>query len=1046
MKLQTLQMWKRFTRPLMILCLTMLWGFAQAQESTVSGKVTDDTGESLPGVSILIKGTAKGTVTDMDGNYSIKVDGPDAVLSYSFIGYLTQEVTVGSRTTIDMNLPMDVQSLEEVIVVGYGEQKKSLSTGAISSVKAKELQTVSTGRIDQALQGRTAGVNIKPTSGSPGAGMKIRIRGTGSNGSSDPLFIIDGVRTGSGGMDYLSPNDVESIEILKDAASAAIYGAEGANGVVIVTTKKGKPNTGVVTYSGQYGVQSAQPGLMSMMDAQQYQTYMEEAAVPGAPTAADVNGIGAGTDWLDETMEDAPQQSHTLSFSGGTEKSTYFVSGTIFQQDGIIGGDKARFNRYTARLNSNHKLKEWLTVGENLSYSYINKSGLAENDEFGGLVASALALDPITPVAYTGNTLPSHVQTALDANQPLVRDSDGNIYGISNYVRGEYGNPLARIDLAKGQTVQNKILGNAFVEIKPIEGLKITSRGGIDAAFQRHHNWSPTFWFSSESLNNTATGSDSWDEWYTWQWENFANYDKTFGDHHVNVLIGNAMQKYTYNNVNGSYSGLFREEDKWSYGDYTPDDIDRIGSRPEYRSLSSYYGRVSYDFAGKYLFNATLRRDGSSMLSDGNQWGTFPSASLGWVISNENFFPSGISDVVNYAKLRVSWGQNGSLSNLSPGQWQSSIATNVGGVIRYPQPDGTYVSGAAPSNLENPFLTWETSEQVDIGLDLRLFNGQLTFTADYYEKKTKDLITPGAPPLFAGNSLPYVNAGDVLNKGFEFDLGFNSEASKEFQYGINVNLSTLKNEVTYLDPNYPKIAGANIGTGWGGVTQFEEGYPVWYFSGYKTAGIFQNQQEIDDYVAENGLTGYNPVPGDPIVIDVDEDGAISPSDQTYIGDPNPDVFFGARVNLAYKGFDFLVFAQGQAGNEVVMGFNRTDRPTANKPEFFFTDRWDGDGSTNDWFRANTSGGLAYSSDYMVFDGSFVKIRQLQLGYTLPSSVTESINVKNVRFYVSLDNFFTFTNYPGMDPEAGSGANNSQGIDRGYYPVPRTFVGGLTFSF
>ncbi|MBU2887955.1 TonB-dependent receptor [Gilvimarinus agarilyticus] len=1046
MKLQTLQLWKRSVRPLMILSLSLLWSFAQAQDTTVKGQVKDETGETLPGVSILIKGTTKGTVTDLDGNYSITVSDQNAVLSFSFIGYITQEVAVGSRSTVDVSLQADVQSLEEVVVIGYGEQKKSLSTGAISSVKAQELQTVSTGRIDQALQGRTAGVSIRPTSGSPGSSTKIRIRGISSNGGSDPLFIIDGVRTGAGGMDYLSPNDVESIEVLKDAASAAIYGAEGANGVIIVTTKKGKPNTGVITYSGQYGVQSAPPNMMDMMDAQQYQKYMEAAAVPGAPVAADVDGIGSGTNWLDEMTEDAPQQSHTLSFSGGTEKSTYFISGTMFQQDGIIGGDKARFNRYTARLNSNHKLKDWLTVGENLSYSYIDRSGLAENDEFGGLVASGLALDPITPVTYSGTPYPTHVQTAIDNGQPLTTDANGNYYGLSQFVKGEYGNPLSRINLQKGRTVQNKILGNVFAEINPIEGLKITSRVGIDAAFQRNHNWNPTYWFSSESLNPIANGSDEWQEWYTWQWENFASYDKTIGDHHFNALIGTAIQKYTYNNLNGSYSGLFKEEDKWSYGDYTPDDTDRIGSRPEYRALSSYYGRLAYDYQGKYLMNATLRRDGSSMLSEGNQWGTFPSVSLGWVFSSENFFPSAVANVVNYAKIRASWGQNGSLSNLSPGQWQSAIATSVQGVIRYENPDGTFVQGAAPSNLINPELTWETSEQIDIGLEAKMFDGRLTFAMDYYQKKTKDLITPGAAPFFAGNKLNFTNAGDVLNKGFEFELGFNNSSSNDFQYGINLNFSTLTNEVTYLDPNYPTLNGSNVGTGWTGATRFEEGYPVWYFNGYKTDGIFQNQTEIDDYIAQNGLSGYAPVPGDPIVMDTNEDGTISLDDQTYIGDAIPDYFFGARVNLAYKGFDLLVFAQGQAGNEVLMGFNRTDRPTANKPALFYEDMWTGDGSTNSWFRPNTNSNIAYSSDYMVFDGSFVKIRQMQLGYTLPTNVADAIKVSNVRFYVSLDNFFTFTKYPGMDPEAGSSGDNSQGVDRGYYPVPRTVIGGLTFSF
>ncbi len=1045
MKLEILQILKRLQRPFLVFCLTGMWAFSYAQELSVSGVVKDESDSGLPGVSILVKGTTIGTISDIDGNYTLNVPSDNSVLVYSYVGYLTEEILVEGRSALNVTMSPDITSLEEIVVIGYGEQKKSLTTGAISSVKAEDIQTVSVARVDQALQGRTSGVYIVPNSGSPGNGTKIRVRGAASNGNSNPLYIIDGVRTGADGMDYLSPSEIQSIEVLKDAASAAIYGAEGANGVVIVTTKKGDSNQSQISYSGQMGVQSVDPNLMPMMNAQQYQEYMEEAAVPGAPTQADVSGIGDGTNWIDEVFENAPMQNHSLSFSGGSDKSTYFITGTMYQQQGVLGGDKAKFDRYTIRLNSNHKLKDWLTIGENLSYAYIQKRGVSEDDEFGSIVSSAMALDPVTPAVYTTSTLPQHVQDAIAAGQPLVKDENGNYYGISNFVKGEYGNPLARIDLDKGRTTQNKILGNIYLEIHPIEGFKFTTRLGIDAAFQREHNWTPTYWFSSESLNTVATGSDNWQEWYTWQWENFASYDKTIGEHHFTLLAGASQQKYTYNTVSGSYSGLFREEEKWSYGDYVPDNLDRIASRPEYRTLASFFGRVSYDYNGKYLVNATVRRDGSSMLSDGNKWGTFPSVSLGWVLSNENFYPAGLSEIINYAKIRGSWGENGSLSNLYPGQWQSSISTNVGGVIRYPSPDGTYVFGAAPSNLQNPSLTWETSEQIDVGLDLRLFNSQLNFTVDYFEKTTKDLITPGAPPIFAGNSLPFVNAGNVLNKGFEFELSYNNASHREFQYEISGNFTTLDNEVTYLDPNYPNIAGANIGTGWGGATQFSEGYPVWYFNGYKTDGIFQNQGQIDAYLAD-GLTGYTPSPGDPVILDVNEDGQISPADQTYIGDPNPDFFYGARVSMNYKGFDFLVFVQGQSGNDILMGFNRTDRPTANKPAFFYEDRWTGDGSTNEWFAANTSSTQIYSSDLMVFSGSYARIRQLQLGYNLPNSLLESIKIRNARLYVSMDNYFTFTKYPGLDPEAGSGDDNSIGIDRGVYPIPRTIIGGLTFSF
>lgn len=1029
---------------LFIFCFLPLTIWAQSR--TVTGSVKGSSGDQLPGVSILVKGTGNGTVSDIEGNFNLKVAEGNNTLIFSFIGFKTTEVDIENKSSLEVTMEIDVESLSEVLVIGYGQQKKSLSTGAISSVKAEELKNVSNGRIDQALQGRTAGVNVTPASGSPGSAAKIRIRGVSSNGAADPLYIIDGVRSNASGMSFLSPNEIESMEILKDAASAAIYGAEGANGVIIITTKKGKLNSGVISYSGQYGVQSVQKDLMPMMNAEQYVTYLNEANAAGAPTTADLAGFGEGTDWINELFQTAPMQNHSLSFSGGSEKSTYFIAGTLYEQDGIAGGKKATFDRYTLRLNTKNQIKDWIVIGQNLSYAYLKTKNLVEDDEFGSLVGSAISLDPLTPIIYTdNNNLPSHVQSALAAGQPLVTNNNGNYYGISNYVRGEFGNPQAQIQQARGETIESKILGNIFLDLTPFDGFKFTTRFGIDASFQRFHTYTPTFWFSSERGSNTPTGSDNWNQYYTWLWENFASYEKNIGKHHFSVLGGISYQRYLYNGVSGSYAGLFRELDNWSYADYVTDDGDRIGSNREARALQSVFGRIIYDYDNKYLFNAVFRRDGSSMLADGNKWGTFPSFSAGWVFSNEDFF-SPASDIINYAKLRASWGQNGSLSNLFPGQWQNYVSNNTGGVVKYENSDGVYLEGAAPSQLSNPDLKWETSEQVDIGIDLRFFKGDLSFSADYFNKTTKDLITPGAPPLFAGSNLNFVNAGTVVNKGFELELSYENTAFKDLKYNISGNLTTINNEVTYLDPDYPTLRGANIGTGWNGATLVEQGYPIWYFNGYKTNGIFQNQEQINAYITSNKLTGYNPSPGDPIIEDVNNDGQISPADYTYIGDATPDFYFGTRLTMNYKGFDLLFFLQGQVGNEIIMGFNRTDRTTSNKPAFFFDDRWTGDGSTNEWFAANTSSDLVYSSDLMVFDGSYAKVRQLQLGYTLPNSLTEKIKIRNARLYISLDNYFTFTKYPGLDPEAGSNNNNSLGIDRGVYPVPRTVLTGITLDF
>jgi TonB-linked SusC/RagA family outer membrane protein len=1026
----------------LLLCTILFFqitdGFSQSL--SVEGKVVTKSGDPLSGATIMVKGTKTAVTTNDAGDYSISVPSSGSVLVVSYAGMQSQEMTVSRAGRVNFSLDLVPNSLNEVVVIGYGVQKKSLVTGAISSIKSEHLQTVSSTRIDQALQGRTAGVQILPTSGQPGAGLNIRIRGTGSNRSSSPLIIIDGVR--AGGIESIDPNEVGSIEILKDAASSAIYGAEGANGVIIITTKTGRRNSSDITYHGQYGIQSVKDDFVTMMNAQQYQQYLQEAGVAGAPTMAALTGIGNGTNWMRQVLQTAPQQHHSLTLSGGSDNSTYLVNGNLFTQEGIAGGDKSRFQRYTVRFNSDHKVKRWLNFGNRLVYSHHRRKAISDNNEFGSILSSALVMDPFTPAFYpAGSTLPAHVQNAISANKPLRVDENGNIYGISNYLKGEYGNPLARIDMAKGENIQNKIVGNVFAEIEPFSGFKFTSRFGVDAAFQVGHGWTPTFWFSDESQNTIANGYDYNNNWFTWQLENFANYQRKFGSHNFNLLAGVSAQRTSEQHMGGSYSGLFKEEDKFSYADFVPDAQDRIGSIAFKRTLASFYGRLSYDFNNKYLLNATIRRDGSSIFSPDYQWGTFPSVSAGWVFTNENFL-SGIDKHINYGKLRVSWGQNGSLSSVGLGEWLNSI----GAGLLYPDGAGGLLVGAAPTSLAYPQLTWETSEQFDIGADFAFFNNRLTLTVDYFNKKTKDLLTGGNAPMFAGNVIRTVNAGNVENKGFEVELGLrNKSAASGFTYDVSLNFTKIDNKVTFLDPNSPILFGAGIGTGWS-ATAMQVGNPIWYFNGYKTQGIFQNAAEVSSYLTKTGITGYSPKPGEPIVVDVNGDKQISPADMTMIGSPHPDFMFGARVNVGYKGLDLLVFLQGQSGNEVLMGFNRTDRSTANKPYFFYANRWTGEGSTNTWFAANTANPYIYNSDLMIFDGSFARIRQLQLGYTLPTSVSQRARIKTARVYVSLDDFFTFTKYPGVDPEGGSNGGNSIGIDRGGYPIPRKAVVGLTFSF
>jgi TonB-linked SusC/RagA family outer membrane protein len=1034
----------KFRIALLCTLLTAFGSRADAQELRVTGRVTNNN-DPVSGATVTIRGTSVATSTDAKGNYSITVPRPGAVLEISHVGMETQEQTISSGGVHNYTLSGLSGTMNEVVVVGYGQQRKAVTTGAISSVKAEQLQTVSNVRIEQTLQGRVSGVTVLPTSGQPGAGLSVRIRGTSSNRATDPIYIVDGTRMG--GMESIDPSDIQSIDILKDAASAAIYGAEGGNGVILITTKSGRvSNRPVITYNGQYTVQSVKKGFIKMMNAQQYAQYLNEAGVASAPSLSDVAGMGAGTNWLDETLENAPQQHHSLAFSGGTDRGNYYISGNIFTANGIAGGDKARFNRYTLRVNTDQKVRDWLNVGLRLSYINHRRKAISENNEFGSILASALVMDPTTPVRYNGDAnLPAHVQAALAAGKPLLRDENGNIYGISNYLRGEYANPIARINNQHGENIQNKVTGTAFVEIMPVAGLKLTSRFGIDGAFQTGHGWTPTFWFSDESQNTIANGYDYSDNWFQWQLENFATYNRRFGGHSFTLLAGASAIKNNEYHLGGSYSGLFKEEERFSYAAYVPDDQDRISSNGFNYTYASIFGRLNYDFGGKYLFMASLRRDGTSKAAPGHQYKTYPGVSAGWVFSNEAFFPDRLKSVVNYGKIRVGWGQNGTVQSLRVGEWMNKIVTTG----PYYDASGNPLQGAAPGSLPNPELTWETSEQLNIGADLTLFSNRLNITVDRYKKTTRDLLTDATyVPVFVGNFISTVNAGDVVNKGWDVDVTYRMPAKRKngFSWELGGNFSTLENKVTYLHPNANVFPGSNIGTGWPSATAMERDKPIWYFNGYQTAGIFQTQAEINDYLSKNNISGYAPKPGEPIVVDVNGDGKITAADMTYIGSPHPDFIFGVSARVAFKGFDLNVLAQGQTGNEVIMGFNRPDRPTANKPEFFYNNRWTGPGSTNTWFGANATNQYIYSSDLMVFDGSFMRIRQLQLGYTLSSNMLRAARLASARFYVSLDDFFTFTKYPGVDPEGGNFGGNSIGIDRGGYPIPRKATIGVNLSF
>lgn len=1005
-----------------------------AQKFNYNGVVQDAKGEPLPGATIIEKGTTSGTATGLDGVFNITSSSDNATFVISMVGFIAIEKPMKPNTKEIIILKESITALSDVVIIGYGSQKRSNITGAISNISSKELSQLPATTVNQALQGKIAGVNIVNTSGSPGSGQKVVIRGVATNGNAQPLYVVDGFPTTY--IDNLEPNDVETITVLKDAASAAIYGAEAANGVVLITTKTGK-GTGVagkgdgrIEYNLQAGFQSVRD-YTKPMDAASYATWVNEANV-GVTIPTDSQ---YSTDWMDQILNTAFLQRHHLSFANATNKGNYYISGAYINEDGVIGGDKSNFERFSFRTNLTQQVKPWIQVSGNLNYSHFNKKAVKEDDEFGGVVFQALAMDPTTPVTYSG-ALPGFAQNALNQGYNLITNSAGEYYGLTENVKGEIANPLAEIEILRGSTKQDKLMGNGQLVLgdDTWKGFKFTTRTSFDFAHQLYNTWSPTFWFSDQRMNTVANVRDNTDTWFTWMVENFLSYDKTFGKHTVNAVAGMSNKRYTYKFLRTQSGPMFAEDENFAQHGEVEINGKVSGNLRDIRN-SSAFGRVSYEYDNKYLLSVVLRRDGTSLLHPDQRWGNFPSISAGWILSNESFWNV---KSIDFFKIRASWGKNGNLSTLGPDQFRSLIRSSG---IQYPKPGGGYYTGAEPELLANPELTWASSEQIDLGFDMAMFGNRMTLGFDYFNKVMRDLLVQGTPPLSVGNNAPFVNAGDVTNKGIEIELGYKNY-DKAFKYDVNANITLLSNEVTYLNPLLERANGASLGTGWT-VTYLELGYPVWYFRGYETAGIFQNQAEIDAYKEANGgLVGYNPVPGDPIVVNTNGDKLINNEDQTKIGDPHPDFMWGANLSMSYKGLDFRMLLQGVHGHDVLLGFNRTDRATSNRPQFFFDERWTGEGSTNERPRADQGNPYIYNSDLMVYDGSFVRVKQIQLGYTIPDNSLNNIFQK-LRFFVSLDDYFTFTKYPGMDPSAGTGRDNSQGIDRGFYPTPGKVMFGLS---
>ncbi|WP_226789190.1 SusC/RagA family TonB-linked outer membrane protein [Polaribacter reichenbachii] len=989
-----------------------------SQNKTITGQVKDTSGNLLPGVSVLIKGTQKGTNTDFDGNYSLDNVSPKDELVFTFIGMNAITILVGNQTKIDVVLQENLESLNEIVVVGYGSKKKSLVTGAISSIDSKQIKSSSNQRVEAVLQGRTSGVTVSSSSGSPGSGAKIRIRGAGSSGNSEPLFIVDGMKASS--IADIAPADIANIEILKDAASAAIYGTEGANGVVIITTKRGKKGGLKVSYNSQLGIQTLKTN-MELMNASQFVQYMNEAGITS------VVDNGYDTNWIDETFSTALMHRNDINLSGATDKFSYYTSASHLDQDGIITGNNDSFKRTTIRINLKADITKWLEFGVNSTYSSSDKSGIPENSDTRGVIQNALILDPLTPVTYANGQVPQFViDNANNNDVPLLTDNNGNVYGYPSYSTGEVINPVAYANVINKTTVDSyQWLTSTYLKFKPFDGFSFTSRFGYDENQWDTKNTINPYYVTSEAANTAYTGSQNIVESKRWLWENFASYEKEIGNHSFKLLAG-------YSAENTRVKTIISRSGSTSIANFTGFDFDLPDFNtqinlvdPSPDNMVSMFGRFSYDYAGKYLFEASLRRDKSDKFPTANKAGTFPAFSTGWVVSKEGFWKE--DSKLDYLKLRASWGQNGSRSNLSGNSDKTYITSIINGqTIDYLGSTGAQITGY--SNLN---LVWETSEQLDLGIDLRAFDSRLSFSIDYYKKTTRDaivsdgsLITPGSAG-FVSNEF---NAGTIENKGFEFELGYGDTTENGLRYNINANLSTLQNKVTEIlfVPEGTSLTGAGAPQNADGITRFTEGQPSWYFYGYQTNGI-------------------DPATGEVIIVDTDGVNGITNADKTNIGSPHPDVLFGGNISLGYKDFDFNLQFQGTIGNDIISTYHQPSRAITNKPLHYFTERWQNPGDVATYPGAGSVIG-SYQTDLMVEDGSFMRIKQIQFGYTLPEHIVKRIRAKNLRIYVSLDDYFTFTKYKGLDPEVGNFNFNSIGVDRGFFPTAAKAIFGLSLDF
>ncbi|SFE55248.1 SusC/RagA family TonB-linked outer membrane protein [Sunxiuqinia elliptica] len=1042
-------------RVLFFLCCSFFSLSLLAQDITVSGTVTaKEDGQPLPGVSVVIQGTTIGTITDFDGNYALGVPA-DGILVFSYIGMKSQTVVVDGKSVIDVVLAEDYTDLDEIVVVGYGVQKKSVVTAAISSVSSEELENSTPTRIEDVMKGRVSGVQITQSSGQPGSDSKVRIRGIGTINNSEPLYIVDGMAVG-GGISYLNPTDIESVEVLKDAASAAVYGARAANGVILITTKKGKSGKASINYDFSYGWQNPWK-KKSVLNAKEYMTIINEAELndKNAPrySQEQIAGAGAGTDWQDETFNyDAPVQSHQISITGGTDDITYFLSFGYLNQEGIVGGNYGRSNyeRYSIRSNTTYNVFEAdrsflnnIKVGVNAGYSRVLSSGIETNSEYGSVLGSALTFNPLVPV-YAEDP-----DAVLAQHPTAVTDKNGKVFSIPPAGFQEIANPVAMLNAPiGGQDNEDKFVSTFWGEINLIEGLKFKSSYGVDLAFWGADGYEFEHFLATQGKDLTQSHVYSnMHRGFVWQLENTLTYNKIFKEKHsLTVLLGQSAQEYKVRHLYGDDYDLLESDPNKANIDYAiaPPTEGRVAGGTggfSNETLASYFGRVDYNYDERYMFQATVRRDGSSSFGPNNKWAVFPSFSVGWNVTNEAFMEN-LPDWFNYLKLRASWGTNG---NNRIGNFSYTSLMDGNQNYYFGAGDDMYMQyGSSPSKLANADVKWEESEQIDLGFDTRFFDSALSFGFDYFKKTTNGMLIDQPIPGYVGKGAPIANAGDMENSGLEFELGYRGSAG-DFSYSISANATYLKNKLIDMGNDSGEAIYESAGaSGVGSYVKGMNGEVFPYFYGYQTDGLIQNQAEAEAY---NSLYGENAQPGDVRFVDLNGDESITDDDKTKIGKGMPDWTYGLTVGVEWKQFDFNMFWQGSLGNDIFDFSQRGDIPAMNRPSWIL-DRWTGEGTSTSIPRmTNQNSNRNWrSSDLYIKDGSYARLKNIQLGYSLPSSLLQKAAISRLRVFVSAENLVTITDYDGFDPEIASGGYTTIGIDRGIYPQSRTIIIGANITF